>query len=66
MSNTITRSQFIQNLKDNIKYIEENHPEYLDIYRVGVRAVSLDVINSCSDDIEEDYYKMEFTNANRI
>ena len=65
----ITRSKFIENLKENIQYIKENYPEHLDVYRVGIRAISIDVINSWSDDIEKDfdsYYKMEFTDANRI
>ena len=65
----ITRSKFIENLKENIQYIKENHPEYLDVYRNGIRDISIDVINSWSDDIEKDlasYYKMEFTDANRI
>ena len=63
----ITRSEFIENLKENIQYIKENHPEHLDVYRVGIRAISIDAINSWSDDIEKDfdsYYKMEFTDVN--
>ena len=54
----MNRFEFIENLKDNIKYVKKHHPHLLDEYRDGVRNVSLEAVNSTS--YSEECFQQEY------
>ena len=53
------KSKFIDNLKENMRFVMDNYPHLLEEYRIGVRNVSLEAVNDFYGDLEVEF-KQEY------